>query len=355
MNSYLYFPKPHLKTHQIQPENQETPIEFISTDRVPNTLFYRRNHFSYPQLPSRNYWLPINGLVQRHIAFSLHDLYSLPSKEYELVLECAGNKRSLFEPKLFGEQWEKGAMSQGKWRGVSLKVLLDFAGIHKESKEVIVEGYDYGNRTDDDHVYSYARSLPLDKALHPDTLIAYEYNDEPIPFQHGFPLRLIVPGWYAMASVKWIKQIYVSHTSFKGPFQSNDYIYYPNKENNEGSYPVTINHVNSTIQSPLSMEILNTGVHLIRGIAWTGADRITKVEISLDNGAAWESAVLENSSKKDYGWYSWTYRWDASIEREYVIQSRATDSNNRVQPINPIWNRKGYGYNAVDKIKVIVE
>jgi DMSO/TMAO reductase YedYZ molybdopterin-dependent catalytic subunit len=347
--------KPYLLTRSLQPENQETPIQFIETDFLTSHLFYRRNHFSYPMLTTANYWIPINGSVNTPILFSMQDILQLPSKTINVVLECAGNKRSLFEPKVFGEQWGKGAISQGAWKGVPLKALLELAGVKDGAKEVVVEGYDFGNRTDLDHVFTFTRSLPITKALHPDTIIAYEYNHQPIPFKHGFPLRLIVPQWYAMASVKWIKQITVINQNFTGPFQSIDYVYYPHKETNKDARPVTTMKVNSTIQKPLDRDILNTGKHFIKGIAWTGKGTIRKVEISTDNGQTWSNAKVDNRNKPGYEWVSWSHEWNIEEKGEYTILSKATDSFSRVQPMSPLWNRKGYGYNAVDVIVVKVE
>ncbi|KAB2333083.1 sulfite oxidase [Cytobacillus depressus] len=347
--------KPYLKTHTLVPENQETPIEFIQNDTIPSRLFYRRNHFSYPSLSHSNYWLPINGLVSAPLLLSMQDLLQMPAKTVKAVLECAGDKRSFFKPKVFGEQWEKGAINQGFWKGVPLRTLLERAGLREGAKEVVIEGYDYGKTPDSDQVYTYARSLPIEKALHPDTLIAFEYNQQPIPFKHGFPLRLVVPQWYGMASVKWIKQITIINSHFSGPFQSIDYVYYPNKENNEGAFPVTTINVNSTIQQPRDMDILNRGNHIIKGIAWTGEGYITKVEISTDNGQTWTNAKMDNRDSGQYGWVLWSYEWAAGKSGEYVILSRATDSTNRIQPSEPFWNRKGYGYNAMDKIKVKIE
>ncbi|MFP7300196.1 sulfite oxidase [Neobacillus niacini] len=346
--------KPYLVTRSLQPENQETPIQFMESDSIPKHLFYRRNHFSYPKLAYSNYFLPINGLVTNPILVSLQTILQLPSRTVEIVLECSGNKRSLFEPKVFGEQWKKGAISLGVWKGVPLRSLLEVTGLKKGAKEVVVEGYDFGERSDLDKVFSYARSLPLEKALHPDTIIAYEYNNQPISFKHGHPLRLIVPQWYGMASVKWIKQISVIASDFNGPFQSIDYQYYPNQDNDNGAYPVTTIHVNSTIQKPLDMAKLNTGTHVIKGIAWTGKGKISKVEISTDHGDTWVEGKLSQYSS-NYSWVSWTYDWVAAKKGMYSIMSRASDSHGRTQPMKPVWNRNGYGYNAVDRIKVKVE
>ncbi|TWD98727.1 molybdenum-dependent oxidoreductase-like protein [Neobacillus bataviensis] len=346
--------KPYLITKSLNPENQETPIQFINNNIVDGNLFYRRNHFSYPHFTSSFYFLPIHGFVHTPRTFSLQEIYSLPSRTIKVVLECSGDKRDFFEPKAFGEQWEKGAISQGIWKGVSLRTLLQYTGVIDAAKELVFEGYDYGERPDSDQMVNFSRSLPIEKALEPDTIIAYEYNNQPIPFKHGFPLRLIVPGWYAMASVKWIKSITVIDKEFKGPYQTVDYVYYPNKEDDSGKFPVTTINVNSTIQYPLNRQLLTTGLYHIKGIAWTGKGSIDKVEISLDDGHTWETCQLTSTSEK-YSWVSWNYQWEVLKKGEYTIKSKATDSHANVQPSKPFWNRKGYGYNAVDHIKVKVE
>lgn len=346
--------KPYLITKSLVPENQETPIHLLNGDMVVGNLFYRRNHFPYPLFTSSFYFLPIEGLVQTPKIFSLQDIYSLPSKTIKVVLECAGNKRELFEPKVFGEQWGKGAMSQGIWKGVSLKTLLKHTGLNDTAKEIVFEGNDYGERPDYNKFFHFSRSLPIEIALKPDTIIAYEYNHQPIPFKHGFPLRLIVPGWYAMASVKWIKKITVIDKEFRGPFQAVDYVYYPNKENDREKFPVTTINVNSTIQYPLNMQLLHKGIYEINGIAWTGKGKITKVEISLDGGQNWDTCQLTPNSDK-YTWIPWKYKWEALNKGEYSLKLKATDAEGNVQPSEPMWNRKGYGYNAIDSIKVKVE
>lgn len=346
--------QPYLITKSLIPENQESPINFLVDDIVGEKWFYRRNHFSYPIFLSSFYFLPIEGLVHSPKVFSLQEIMALPSKTIKVVLECAGNKRELFEPKVFGEQWGKGAISQGIWKGVMIETLLRYTGLLESAKEVVVEGYDFGERTNTNLQYNFSRSLPLKKALHPDTIIAYQYNEKPIPFKHGFPLRLVVPGWYAMASVKWVKKITVIDQEFNGPFQAIDYVYYPNKEDDSEKIPVTTINVNSTIQTPLNRQILNTGHHTITGIAWTGKGKITEVEISFDGGRTWNLAKLKTSFE-NYDWVRWFYNWEAEKKGEYTIVSKATDSNGRVQPLEATWNRKGYGYNAVDFIKVKVE
>lgn len=344
---------PYLKTHRLAPENQETPISFAKELLTYPGYFFRRNHFPYPKKFSS--YLRVDGKVKHPITFSYHDLLSMPSKTLILPLECAGNKRALFEPKVYGEQWEGGAISQGVWTGVPLLTLLQVAGLSSSVQEIAFTGADHGFRTDLDGYYRFSRSLPLDKALHPDTIIAYQLNGQPLPYKHGYPLRLIAPQWYAMASVKWLMKITAMDQRFKGPFQTIDYVYYP-ENNSQNSYePVTTMNVNSFIQNPLNYTVLDMGSHLIHGIAWTGEGKIVKVDVSTDDGVHWNNADLNIATHNDYAWTYWSFHWYAAAAGEYTILSRATDSHGRTQPLKARWNRKGYGYNAISRTKVKIE
>ena len=346
---------PYLITKNLNPENQESPIHFLTKWQTPTKYFYRRNHFSYPFLTQSNYWLQITGHVKQPSFFHYLELLSMPSKSLLVPIECAGNKRANFIPNVHGEQWQEGAISQGKWTGVPLRYLLEKVRISKSTQEIVFEGADFGKRSDMQGIVHFERSLPLDKALHPDTIIAYQYNDKPLSFKHGYPLRLIVPNWYGMASVKWLRKINIIEHNFQGPFQTVDYVYYPNKNDDKNKMPVTIINVNSTIQQPLNFSILNTGIHKIKGIAWTGQGNITEVQLSFDKGKTWKKSKLENSPNKSYAWSNWSYTWKIDSKGEYSIYSRAMDSNSRIQPLTAFWNRKGYGYNAVSKIDLKVE
>ncbi|QGU95916.1 molybdopterin-dependent oxidoreductase [Clostridium bovifaecis] len=347
--------KPYLTTHTLAPENQETPIHHIKRWVTPRKYVYRRNHFSYPTLTPNFFLLSVEGKVKHPLIFNFNTLLSMPSTTAAMVLECSGNKRSYFDPKVYGEQWKDGAISQGIWKGVPLRHLLTLAGLESSVKEVVFEGHDYGPRTDLEGIFSYARSLPLDKALHPDTLIAYELNGKPIPFKHGYPLRLIVPQWYGMASVKWLKRITVIDHEFRGPFQAIDYVYYPHKEDNSEKRPVTNIHVNSTIQQPMPYQLLDTGTHKISGIAYSGEGKIQEVKLSFDGGKTWDSANLKEPYNSPYSWTFWDYTWKVNEKGEYIIMSRAKDSKGNIQPLKAEWNRRGYGYNAIYAIKVKVE
>ncbi|GLH62678.1 sulfite oxidase [Parageobacillus sp. G301] len=344
--------RPYLITRSLVPENQETPIHFLRHVLFEDRYFFRRNHFPYPSSVHQS--VMISGLVQSSFFLSLDQLKRMPSTTLIVPLECAGNQRAKFTPTTFGEQWESGAISQGKWTGIPLKDILTLAKIHRKAKEVIFIGADFGTRNDMDGLFHYARSLPLDKAMHPDTIIAYEYNDSPLSLKRGFPFRLIVPQWYAMASVKWLKYIIVTDQTFTGPFQSIDYVYYPHPNDDEGKMSVTTMNVNSLIQFPLPYSLHRVGTILVTGIAWTGEGIIQKVEVSVDNGQTWNRATLKRL-KERYAWVQWEWRWEVHKKGEYTILAKATDSSGRTQPFTSMWNRKGYGYNAIQKVHIKIE
>ncbi len=341
--------RPFLTTRSLDPENQESPIKFLKTATIPTPYFFRRNHFQYPSIDRQSIILPITGHVKKPLAFHYNQILELGTKKLSCLLECAGNNRSKFSPSVFGEQWDEGAISQGNWKGVPLSSLLEFTGIKPEAREVVFVGNDYGKHKEIKEHVPFARSLPLEKAMHPDTIIAYEYNERPLSLEHGYPFRLIVPGWYGMASVKWLKKIIVIADTFKGPFQSIDYVYYPSQID---PYPVTTINVNSIIQKPLDYEIIQEGVTTIEGIAWSGEKEVTKVEISF-NGTHWSDANLVHSLEGVYTWANWKFHWNAP-KGEHTIFCRATDLQGSIQPMEAMWNKKGYGYNAVAKIRVKV-
>ncbi|MCH6264277.1 sulfite oxidase [Neobacillus citreus] len=344
--------KPYLTTRSLQPDNQETPIHFLENGETPTGLTYRRNHFPFPTLSTKSYYLTITGSVKTPITIQYNQITTMPSRTVTAVVECSGNKRAHFRPKVFGEQWKDGAISQGTWKGVPLFHLLQIAGVQDSVHEVVFEGNDSGIKKGQ-HV-PFVRSLPLKKAMEHDVIVAWEHNHKQISPKHGFPFRLIVPGWYGMASVKWLKTIRVVDHPFSGPFQTDDYVYYPHKNNNEEAVPVTVSHVNSIIQQPLDRQILQLGQHEIKGLAWTGEGVVISVEVSVDDGETWKTATLHGQPRQ-FQWIKWSYSIVFEKNREYSIKVRAYDSNGHLQPDTAFWNQKGYGYNAVSQIKIKVE
>ncbi|WP_216827570.1 sulfite oxidase [Alkalihalobacterium elongatum] len=346
--------RPYFTTRSLIPENQETPIHFLRGSIFDKEYWFLRNHFQYPELNVASENLLVTGAVSNPFIIKLEEIKALPHKKITLPLICSGNQRAKFRPKVFGEQWEEGAVSQGVWTGVPLKELLNYAKPDENTVEVVFTGKDRGVKPNKDEVVSFERSLPLKKALHPDTLVAFEYNGQSIPYKHGYPLRLIVPDWYGMASVKWLKTITVVTRPFEGPFQTDDYVYYPRPDTDEGKTPVTTVRVNSIIQQPLDHSIIDEGTHVIVGLAWSGEGQIAEVEISFDQGNTWEPVTLEEKSAS-YAWTEWSYVWKTPGKGSYTIQTRARDSQGNIQPQSEFWNRKGYGYNAIFNIEVKVE
>ncbi|WP_245546980.1 sulfite oxidase [Evansella cellulosilytica] len=343
-----------LNTRNLYPENKESPIHFLHDTNTPTHLKFIRNHFSYPYPPETNISIFISGHVQKSILFTLADICKYPIRTVHCVLECAGNKRSFFRPKVYGEQWENGAISQGKWSGVSLRDLLLCTGINRNANEVVFKGRDKGVKKK--RVVHFERSLPIKKALHKDTIVAFKYNGKPISYKAGGPIRLIVPQWYGMASVKWLSEITVIKNKFNGQFQSEDYMYYPLPPNHANVKPVTSINVNSIIQSPINYATLSSSKHLIKGIAWTGEGVVKSVRVSVDEGQTWQTAYLNKSTNTEsYTWVQWSLLWHFKRKGHYVILVQAEDSYGRFQPESALWNRKGYGYNEITKAFINIE
>ena len=343
MNETRFKPSPQLTTFQLLPENQETPVAFIGTGLTPTQYMYRRNHFAYPSLDRKNLLLHIDGHVEKGFSISLLDLINMESEKRTIsaVLECAGNKRSKFTPKAFGNQFGDGAISHCLWTGIPLRCLLEKACIRPQACEVVFHAHD-----------SYRRSLPLDRALHPDTLVAYQLNGNFIPFRHGFPLRLVVPSWYGMSWIKWLKKIELVTKPFQGRYQTEEYVIRSPLGMN--LYPVTTILVNSTVQYPLDYSKVSGLRQTIRGIAWSGSGWIVSVRISFDKGCTWHSASLGNQISS-YSWVPWKFTWRIPSIGNYRFLVSATDSGGNTQPVKTLYNPGGYSYNAMSVIHVKVE
>jgi len=338
------------ETVTMQPENQSSPVRWITDWMTPDDLWYRRNHFAYPA-PNMDS-LQVVGAVHRPLTLSCEEIRSRPAKSVVAVMECAGNRRTMFRPRVYGVPWNEGAISQAEWTGIPLRDLLREAGICSTAREVVFWGMD----GEGEEKGPFARSLSLGKSLHPDTLVAYAQNGRLLSPEHGAPLRLIVPGWYAMASVKWLRRIEVVTEPFQGYYQKEDYHYYPFPDSDEGKRPVTVLRVNSLIRYPHDFSVLKTGHHRVEGLAWTGKGVIRRVEVSVDRGAHWHPARLHQRPwDHPYAWVQWSWNWEALQPGKYEIWSRAADTAGRMQPLRAKWNRKGYGYNAVCRSRVQVE
>jgi DMSO/TMAO reductase YedYZ molybdopterin-dependent catalytic subunit len=296
--------------------------------------------------------MPVDGAVDHPFTLSLDDLRSLPATTILATLECAGNNRASFAPLPRGEPWGAGALSTAEWRGVPLRNVLEPARLHSITVELLFEGADQGAVEGSAQALPFARSLPLDKALHPDTLLAYEMNGEPLPPEHGGPVRLLVPGWYGMASVKWLVHIAALEQPFAGFFQAQRYVL--DIENSPGKVPLREMYVKSIITSPVTGEALAQGPLTVSGVAWSGLGAIKSVEVSTEGGGAWHPARMVGLASR-YGWQQWEYEWSAGHAGRHVLRARATDEHGNVQPDAALWNRLGYANNSIQPVMVEVQ
>jgi sulfite oxidase len=333
----------------------ETPVEYFNTWLTPVPHFFVRNHMHEPtELNADSWQLTIGGEVEKPLTVTLAELSKLETHSVVNTLECAGNGRSLHRPQVPGIQWGKGAVSTARFSGPRLRDVLQRAGVKANGKHVMFRGLDEVPGK----VPPFIRSIPIEKALDADTLVATHMNGAPLTKHHGFPARALVPGWIGAASCKWLTEIKVLESEFVGNFMSPGYRF-PNQPVKPGdavkpedTHVVTGLNVKSVISGPLDGASLKAGRVVVHGAAWAGEADIVKVEVSIDGGASWTPAALGHDQAR-YAWRLWSYEWKAK-GGDYNILSRATDSQGRTQPNDPAWNPSGYLHNAVDQVKIHV-
>jgi DMSO/TMAO reductase YedYZ molybdopterin-dependent catalytic subunit len=338
------------------PLNLEMPFENLEGFLTPTESFYVRTHFPIPSIDRDAWWLHVEGELEKPFAINYEQLLTLNSVTAPVTLECAGNNRNFLEPKVKGVQWGLGAVGTAEWTGVPLSTLLDRAIPKPNAREVILEGTDCGMLEDPKSPsgeLKFARSIPLEKARR-DVLLAYKMNGEELPPEHGFPLRVIVPGWYAMASVKWLQRIIVTDRPFNGYYQTIDYAYWHRTayghwqrgENIAELTPLTEMQVKAEIARPAEGEIVPANSTVcIRGAAWTSTGEIEKVELSTDGGATWNGAKLLGESKSN-AWRLWEFNWQTpAAPGTQTLIARATDSLGRTQPMHRDADRGTYMIN----------
>jgi len=344
---------------QRNPDNLEFPFASLDSFITPNEKFYVRNHFEQPKIDVHSWRLKIEGAVKHELQLTLDDLKKLPARTVTATLECAGNCRAFLEPKAKGVPWQLGAVGNAQWTGVPLAAVLEQAGLHNSAVEVILEGADAGEITADIKPAGkihFARSLPLAKARSPDVLLAYQMNGVDLPPAHGFPLRAIVPGWYGVASIKWLQRMIVSPRPFNGYFQSIDYSFFSKEKNGLARVvPITELQAKAEIARPTSGEVIKADSdYRIHGAAWTGEAEITKVDISMDGGKSWRQAKLQGENMKN-AWRLWEHAWHTpGKEGKVHIMARATDSRGRVQPLERDPNRRNYMISHVLPVDVTI-
>jgi DMSO/TMAO reductase YedYZ molybdopterin-dependent catalytic subunit len=342
-----------LVVHRAHPLNCETSIPALVGGVVmPNARFYVRNHFQIPDLEAGAFRLAVGGLVERPLSLTMRELHNLPSRTLVVTLECAGNGRTLFTPPIEGEKWNLGAVSTAEWTGVPLVEVLDRAGARAIAREVLFRGADGGGVEGRPGTIQFERSLPLDQARDADVLLAYAMNGEPLPIQHGHPLRLVVPSWYAVASVKWLTEIVLGDEPFAGHYQAEKYWYEWERGGRLERQPVTLQQVRALVTEPSAHQVVERGELTIRGVAWSGAAPIARVEVAVGDGPWQEARLVSERRRHSWQWWELLTRLDAP--GSVTLRARATDLAGRTQPDRAEWNRLGYGNNSIQQVPVRV-
>lgn len=340
------------------PLNLEMPFSSLDQFITPTESFYVRTHFPIPAIDKDEWWLHVEGEVEKPFKINYEELLKLKSATVSVTLECAGNNRSFLEPKVKGVQWGLGAVGTAEWTGVPLAILLNRAGVSPHAHEVILEGADGGVLEDPKRPSGkvrFARSVPLAKAR-ADVLLTYQMNGNDLPPQHGFPLRAIVPGWYAMASIKWLQRIVVTNKPFNGYYQTIDYAYWKRRADLAELAPLAEMQIKAEIAQPVEGEIVpaNSNVR-VHGAAWTSDDEVTKVEISTDGGGSWKEANLIGKAIPN-AWRLWNFEWRTpSRAGKQTLIARATDSRGRTQLVERDPDRGTYMINHLLPISVEVK
>jgi DMSO/TMAO reductase YedYZ molybdopterin-dependent catalytic subunit len=349
-------PKRNMLLRSAHPEDLEMPMSGVSNYITPIEQFFVRTHVSVPSINLSEWRLKVEGDVVTPLTLTMDDLKKLPAVELISVLECAGNGRGFYEPSVPGLQWGNGAVGNARWRGVRLADVLKRAGVKESAKEILFDGADVPLGTMPD----FQRSISVKKALDDQTLLVYEMNGETLPVKHGFPLRLMAPGWAAAAWVKWLTSIRVLDKEHDGFWMKNAYRH-PGKPVPPGTavppdqmQPVTSLRVKSVITAPAAgTEVASRKPLTIRGVAWAGdAGPVRAVDVSVDGGRSWKPAALRPDQLTRFGWRQWQFEWTPTQEAYYTILARARDVAGNAQPMDQEWNPSGYGWNVVPRVGV---
>lgn len=337
---------------QLAFRNRGLPLEAMRYDLTPTGLHYLVVHWDIPALDAQGWRLELGGRVRRPLELTLDDLRARPRQTIAVTLECAGNGRALLEPRPLSIPWLGEAIGTAEWTGTPLHGVLADAGLEDDAVELVFRGADRGLQGDEEQ--TYGRSLTVAEASRPEVLLAYEMNGRPLEPQHGSPLRLIVPGWYGMTSVKWLTSIEAVSEPFEGFQQTASYRY--QRDADDPGEPVQRIRVRALMIPPGIPDFfsrdrfLEAGGVTLAGRAWSGSGPVERVEVAVDG--EWSDATLGRPAGA-YAWRSWSFRWDAT-PGEHELACRATDATGDVQPLESPWNYQGMGNNVVQRIPVTV-
>ena len=342
-----------------EPQNLESNFAALDSPLTSNDRFYIRSHFAVPALAASSWSLSVEGAVSEPLKFSYDQVLALPAESKVVTLECAGNGRVYLTPKTDGVQWQLGAVGTAEWTGVRLNSLLERAGVDPMAVDVVLEGADSGEPSKPSRPgkpIAFARSVPLEHARKGDILLAYKMNGQRLPESHGFPLRAIVPGWYGMASVKWLTRIVVLKQAYQGYFQTIDYAHWQNRDGFPNRVPITEIQVKSQIARPtISESVARGSKYRVFGAAWSGVAPIAKVEVSTDGGKSYQDAKLLGKPI-EHAWRLWEYAWNVPQQAGKVtLMAKATDAKGNTQPLVRDKNRENYMINQVLPVEVRIQ
>lgn len=344
-----------LEELQLAARNHGMPLEALRHELTPVGLHYLLVHYDVPVVDPPEWRLAVGGRVERPLSLSLEELKARPAVTLAATMECAGNGRAFLSPRPLSQPWLVEAVGTAEWTGVPLAALLEEAGVAAGAVEVLFTGIDRG--VEGGIEQDYERSLSLADASRPEVLLAYEMNGAPLPPQHGFPLRLLVPGWYGMTNVKWLARITLLDVPFTGYQQAQGYRLRATED--DPGQPVTRMAPRALMAPPGVPEFMTRerfvapGPCTLEGRAWSGLGAIEAVEVSSDGGASWDPGDL-GSQPSAHAWRGWTFTWDAREPGRYELCCRARDDAGNQQPLEEAWNLGGYANNAVQRVAVTV-
>jgi DMSO/TMAO reductase YedYZ molybdopterin-dependent catalytic subunit len=335
--------------------NHGLPLEALRYDITPPGLHYILVHYDIPAADAGEWRLTVGGRVRAPLTLDMDSLRSFPAVTHRVTMECAGNGRAQLTPRPVSQPWLTEAVGTAEWTGVPLRTLLAAAGVEPDAVEAVFTGADHGVERGVEQ--DYQRSLPVSAATatDPEVFVAYAMNGQPLAPQHGYPLRLVVPGWYGMAHVKWLHDITLTDAPFNGFQQAVAYRYRQHPD--DPGEPVTRIAPRALMIPPgfpdfmSRRRVVRPGPVTLEGRAWSGHAPLTRVEVSTDGGGTWSDAELAPRDGHTYAWRHWRTTWTAT-PGSHVLAVRATDAEDRTQPLTEPWNRGGFGNNLIQRVSV---